>query len=618
MTRRWTIRLLAAALWPVVSWCSPARADSIEPVPDGAAAVKPAPPAASDPGPTPADLSGFTCAATYEETYAYLRAAAAACRHIHVAACGYTTEGRPIPVAFVWESNGPGRAWEDGDEKPVVLITGAIHSGESCGADALLLLLRDIARGLEPDVTAHLRLVLVPIFNVDGHVRRSPYNRYTQVGPECGFGRRRNALNLDLNRDFAKLDTPECQALVLLASQFRPHIYMDLHTDDGIGHQYDLLYQASVNPTFPAGRDELIAERFAPQIAQAMERAGFRSRRLVHPQDRRDPSRGFLDLSIRTRYSTGYFETRQAISILTEAYPYIPYERRVRATDAFVRATLACTAANRAEVWDVVGRARAEAERWPLEPGRHRIGLRCAADTTAPVLGEWLGKKFALRTSAITGQRYALYGEEDTTYTVPFYERLSPQVSAPMPRGYLLGPEWGHVARKLRDHCIDVAQLASPFETEVEAYRIESATFSAEPYQGHHPIEELDGHWTTEQRVFAPGSWWVPLDQPGGLTAMHLLEPESPDALLVWNAFDTIFEIGIVLEQWALEERLGDLLADPAFRARYERALADSTLPADPRRRLLHMLQWTPHAQDQYLLYPAFRSSRVPPAQRGL
>jgi hypothetical protein len=584
----------------------------------GTAPVKAAPPAASDPGPTPAELTGFTCTPTYEETCAYLRAVAAACRYVHVAACGYTTEGRPIPVAFVWESNGPGGGWEDGESKPVVLITAGIHSGEICGSDALLLLLRDIARGLEPDLTAHLRLILVPIFNVDGHVRRSPYNRFTQVGPECGFGRRRNALNLDLNRDFAKLETPECQALVRLASQFRPHIYMDLHTDDGIGHQYDILYDAGVNPTFPEGRAELIKGRLLPSVEAAMARAGFRCRPIGQPRDRADLSRGFLDLSIRTRYSTGYSETRQTISILSEAYPYTTYERRVRATGAFVRATLAFAVTNRIEIRDVVDRARAEAERWALEPGQHPIGLGCAADTTTFVTGEWLGKKSVMRESPITGARYAWYGDEDSTYTVPYYDRLVPQVTAPMPRGYLLGPEWGHVASRLKDHCIAVYQILEPFETDVEVFRIHAATFEEEPCQGHHPIEKLDGGWACERRVLPPGSFWVPLDQPGGLTAMQLLEPESPDALLVWNFFDTIFENGMVLESWALEEKLGDMLTEPEFRARYEAALADSSLPADPEQRLRQMLQWTPYAQEQYKLYPAFRSSRVPPAQRGL
>ncbi len=619
--------MAAPCLWAaLLLWAGTARAEGpparLTPAgsvlaADPAAPTRPAPPPASDPGPTPAERVDFACTPTYEETWTYLRRTAAACRHIHVAACGYTTEGRPIPVAFVWESEGPGGAWEDGSGKPVVLITAGIHSGEICGNDALQLLLRDIARGLEPDLTAHLRLILVPILNPDGHVRRAPTHRYTQAGPECGFGRRRNATNLDLNRDYAKLDTPECRALVQLASQFHPHIYMDLHTDDGIGHQYDILYNAAVNPTFPAGRSALAGEQMMPSVEERMAREGFRCRAIAWPEDRGNPGRGFSGYGISTRLGTGYFETRQAICILSEAYPYAPYARRVRATEAFVRAVLAFAVTHRLEVVETVEAARAEVERWAHEPGQHWIGLGCEADTTWSHPVDWLGKKFTVHESAITGESYVLYGDEDTTYTVPMYDRLVPEVVAPMPRGYVLGSEWGEVASKLQSHCIAARQLAAPWEAVVEVFRIGSAIFARDPYQGHHPIEMLDGGWSTERRVFPAGSWWIPLDQPAGLTAMHLLEPESPDGLLRWNSFDSILEEGIVLERWALEQRLNELLADPTFHARYQAALADSTLPRDPEERLLHLFQWTRYAEEEYRVYPAFRCPSEPPAQGG-
>lgn len=579
--------------------------------------TRPAPPEASDPGPAPVETMDFTCSPTLEETWAYLRGAAAACRYVHVAACGYSTEGRPIPVAFVWQSRGDGNGWEDNDGKPVVLITAGIHAGEICGNDALQLLLRDIARGLAPDITAHLRLILVPILNPDGHIRHSPHGRYTQVGPDCGTGRRRNALNLDLNRDYTKLETPECQALVHLASQFRPHIYIDLHTDDGIGHQYDILYSAAVAPTSPPGRAELVRDRLMPSVEEALGRAGLRCRAIAWPNDRMDPARGFVAYGLRTRHGTSYFDTRQTISLLSEAYPYAPYERRVRATGEFVRAVLAFAATHRIELVETVEAARAQVQQWPLEPGRHPIALGSRADTTRARTTDWLGKKFDVRTSAITGERYAVYGSEDTTYTVPLYDVLVPQVVAPMPRGYIFGPQWGQIANRLKAHGIAVQSLAAPGEVEVEAFRIQEAEFAGEPYQGHHPIEDVAGIWSTEPRTFPAGSWWVPLDQPAGVTVMHLLEPESPDGLLCWNAFDTIFEVGIVLERWALEERLNGLLGDQTFRARYEAALADSALPEDPEQRLLYLHRWTPYAEENWRLYPVFRCSSVPPAQRG-
>ncbi len=577
------------------------------------------PPAAGDPGPVPAEQVRFDCSADYAETWAYLQAAAASCRHIHVASCGYSTEGRPIPVVMIWDRDrAPGGGWEDGTCAPVVLITACIHAGEPCGNDALQLLVRDIARGLEPDVIAHLRLILVPIFNVDGHVRRSPHHRFTQNGPACGTGTRRSADNLDLNRDYAKLESSECQAIVRLASQFQPHIYIDLHTNDGMGHQYDILYSSTVNPSYPAGRGVLMHEMLEPHILTTMRVAGFHSHPFVYPVDRQGPSQGMVAFGIDLRYGTGYFESRQALSILSEAYPYVSYERRVRATDAFVRAILRFAVTNRIRLCATIAGVRAEARRWALEPGRHEIALAChaAREDGEPI--QWLGKTLTLRESEVTGFTYGLYGDRDTTYTLPLYRRMTPSATATMPRGYLLEAAWGRVAQRLKDHGIAVYQLTEPFDAEVEVFRITDAQFRTRPYQGHHPITDIAGAWSAESRSLAAGSYWIPLDQPAGLTAMHLLEPESPDGLLVWNAFDAIFERGIILEWPALEEHAQRMLEDPGIRADYEAAFPDTLAQDEAKARLLYLFDRSAYAEEGYRRYPAFRSSSVPPAHRGL
>jgi murein tripeptide amidase MpaA len=49
----------------------------------------------------------------------------------------------------------------------------------------------------------------VPIFSVDGHERASPYSRPNQRGPVVQ-GWRHTAQNLNLNRDYGKLDAPRC------------------------------------------------------------------------------------------------------------------------------------------------------------------------------------------------------------------------------------------------------------------------------------------------------------------------------------------------------------------------------------------------------------------------
>jgi len=82
-------------------------------------------------------------------------------------------------------------------------------------------------------------LVFVPVFNVDGHERFGHWNRPNQVGPE-EMGWRANARNFNLNRDYAKADTPEMQAMLRLLGTWDPTLYVDMHVTDGAEFQHDV------------------------------------------------------------------------------------------------------------------------------------------------------------------------------------------------------------------------------------------------------------------------------------------------------------------------------------------------------------------------------------------
>jgi hypothetical protein len=564
-------------------------------------------PAAGDPGPTPAERVDFVSTPAADEVEAYLNAVAATCCHVTLGTFGYTASGRPLPVVFVQDAADRSATAPD-TTKPVVLVIAGIHSGEIEGKDAILLLLRDIARGLEPVIVSHLRLVIVPIFNLDGHENRGEHHRFVQWGPEGGLGTRRNAQWLDLNRDFAKLESPECAALVRLGAQFQPHIFVDLHTNDGYEHQYDVLFGAGVDPTLPGARDG-VARRLVAATIEAMAADGFRAHEFGYPVDDLDLTRGIATYGIPGHLAHGYFQMRHCISILDETHPYLPYERRVRSTDSMLRGILHYAAQHRIDVVDAVNGARATAIRWARAPGRHALALGCSPDTTRPRTIQWLGKAYAVVTSDVTGRRYTRYRNEPVTFELPLYGELKPERTTTLPRGYLILPAWGKVVETLERHSIHAERLTQPFMAEVEAFRASSVRFSAAPSQGHHPIQSVEWRDATETRGFPPGTYWVPLDQPAGIVAFHLLEPRSPETLLNWNAFDAIFEQGIITEDWSREDNARTLLADPEIRAEYEAALADSStgLARDPDARLDWFFRRTPFVDEEQNLYPVFR-----------
>jgi hypothetical protein len=103
-----------------------------------------------------------------------------------------------------------------------------------------------------------------------------------------------------------------------------------VHTNDGYEHQYDILFGAGVDPTLPGERAAL-AGRLVAATIEAMSADGYRGHEFGYPVDEQDLTRGIATYGMPGHLAHGYFQMRQAISILGETHPYLPYERRVRA-----------------------------------------------------------------------------------------------------------------------------------------------------------------------------------------------------------------------------------------------------------------------------------------------
>ena len=122
---------------------------------------------------------------------------------------------------------------------PVLLIQGGIHAGEIDGKDAGFLALREeLKKPAKKSRLQHQILIFIPVFNIDGHERFSAWNRPNQRGPE-EMGWRTTAQNLNLNRDYAKVDSPEMHAMLQLVNAWDPIAYVDLHVTDGAKFRHD-------------------------------------------------------------------------------------------------------------------------------------------------------------------------------------------------------------------------------------------------------------------------------------------------------------------------------------------------------------------------------------------
>ena len=195
---------------------------------------------------TKAEQTNLQETSRYDETVAFCKRLERASPWVKVTSIKKNGEGREIPLVIISKDKIFERKKTFNSSKTVVLIQNGIHAGEIAGKDASLMLLRDIVISKKyPKVLDNVILLILPIYNIDGHERFGTYNRINQYGP-TQMGWRTNATNLNLNHDYMKADAPETRAWLQMFNQWLPDFFIDNHVTDGADYQYAITY--SIEP----------------------------------------------------------------------------------------------------------------------------------------------------------------------------------------------------------------------------------------------------------------------------------------------------------------------------------------------------------------------------------
>ena len=555
---------------------------------------------------TVAERSGFQDTGRYEEVIALCDAFAA--RWPQAVRCiefGTTPEGRPMK-ALVASTSGaldPQAAAQRG--LPVVLIQGGIHAGEIDGKDAGFLALRQVLEGrAAPAALDRLVWLFVPVFNIDGHERFGAWNRPNQRGPR-EMGWRVTAQNLNLNRDYAKADAPEMQAMLRLVEQWDPLLYVDLHATDGAQFEHDISVQ--VEPVH-AGDARLAGDgrRLRDGVLADLKRAGslplpYYPSFVVDD----DPSSGFEDSVPPPRFSHGYFLLRNRFGMLVETHSWKPYPQRVQITRNTIVSVLEQVAREGAR-W----RADAQAADRRDLAGRP-VALDYEADAQARTV-EFRGYAYTRTPSPVSGALMTRYDERTPQiWRVPLRDHIQPSVIVQAPgAGYVVPAAYaGWVGDKLRQHGVRFSTIAEAGPQPLQTFRADEASFDTQSIEGHQRLS-VKGQWRPETRPLGAGALFVPIDQPKARLVMALLEPQAPDSLLQWGEFNTSFERKEYMEAYVAEEVAERMLADdPALKAEFERRLREEpAFASDARARLDFFYRRHPSWDERYRLYPVMRS----------
>jgi hypothetical protein len=480
---------------------------------------------------TRAELTDYRETSRYADVMAFIDAIADSPR-VHPSTFGYSFEGRPLPVVVV------GRGLTDGGPAEVratdrlrVLVFANIHGGEVEGKEAAQMLLRSFAAARHDAWLDSLVVLVAPIYNADGNERIAVTNRFRQHGPEGGVGERANRQGLDLNRDHMKLASPEARGLVGLIRDYDPHLVVDLHTTNGTRHAYQLTYSPPLHPDTDAGLTGLLRERWLPTVTRRLlEERGWHTYYYGNAYAPAGMELGWYTFDHRPRFSTNYVGLRNRLAILSEAYSYLDFQGRVKATGAFVDAILDFAHAHASEIRAEVRRADAvdvAGDSLAVRAAFHRDGvveilMGAAEERLSPVSG----RRYLARLDVVRPERMPEYG----TFQATERERV--------PGAYYVPGDLHAVADLLAFHGIGHQALAEPRTETLERFVVDSVRVAEQEFQGRRELEAF-GRWESVQVTLPTGTLVVPVaGEPLARLIFNLLEPRSDDGIVHWNVME--------------------------------------------------------------------------------
>ncbi len=573
---------------------------------------------------TPAELSNYRTTPDYADTVAYLqRIAAADPGQVKIENFGKTGEGRDLKIVIVSKNGVFDPAAIHASGRAILLVQNSIHAGEMDGKDACLALLRDIVQNKNgaKRLLDHVVLVFIPVYNIDGHERRSAYNRINQNGPELA-GWRANGSELNLNRDYMKADAPETRAFLKMFHHWLPDFFVDDHVTDGMDYQYDVTFQIDDGPDVAPETAKWIRETVTPELAARVNAAGhmaFPSQ--IDLNDSTDPTKGLGFFASTPRFSTGQMILEDRPGLLVELHMLKDYKTRVTGNYEILRALLEVMNRDTAKLIALNRKADEDAEKLGAHPGSGEQ-FPLAIDwngVTAPV--EFHGYRYTRTLSDISGATWISYRHEPWNTTLLLDTGAKVTSSVTLPAAYIVPRQWTHVIDVLAAHDVTMRRTAAAWTGKVQRYRCSGMQWQSRPFEGRHPIFGGEGggtgrgHFgqcdlTTETMSFPAGSVVVTLDQRLSKVAIQWLEPVAPDSALRWGFFDAIFEQKEYGEAYVLEKLAREELAkDPALKAEFEhRIQTDAQFAANPRARLEFFYAHSPwYRQNHIGEYPVGR-----------
>jgi len=501
---------------------------------------------------------------TYEECIAFSKALAQESAMINYQEMGYSPQNRAIPLLTI-DKEGLYTAEDIKKSGRLILfIQAGIHAGEPDGTDAAFLLLRDmIIHQKNLDLLDKVSILFIPSFNVDGLARMSPYNRINQNGP-TEMGWRANSMNLNLNRDYMKADSPEMKAWLKVFNEYLPDLFIDCHTTDGADYQYVATYALETFGNMDEGLTEFTEEVYNPYLVESMKQKEAPIFPYVTFMNWHDPRSGLVRSVGTPMISQGYIALQNRIGLLIETHMLKPYKPRVYATKEMIISTLETMNKHHKKLKSL--NENADAMMSSHKKGMKELTIKYDVDYSDTAYVDFLGMEYDVVKSDLTGGDWFQYSHDPTTFNLMLFEKQKSIEKVELPIAYIIPVEYQEVQNIIKSHGIEYMICKEVIDVDIETYKFSNQKWGDSSFEACQNLRSFNMVDIQTTQRFEAGAMVIRVKQRALKVLVYLLEPKADNSLVSWGYFNSSMERKEYAETYVMEKMAREMIVeDPAL-----------------------------------------------------
>lgn len=488
---------------------------------------------------------------TYPELIQYYQALDKAHAEIELYSMGESDYGLPIYLCVINGAQDSLKTMEKARSNTTILINNGIHPGEPDGVNACLLWIDQWIKAGKK--TKDLPVIaIIPLYNVGGAMNRSANSRANQNGPE-EYGFRGNAQNLDLNRDFIKMDSKNMFTFARIYHALEPDVFLDTHVSNGADYQYVMTYIASVKERLAPSIACLTYEKMIPYLEMKSSARGYELIPYVNTK-KEIPDSGIVAFNDLPRYAMGYAALMNSISFTLETHMLKPFPDRVQSTLVFIDESILWMKGASKEI----EKSRKDALEWEkgLEMFKFNYEVTEKADSIL-----FKGYEAFYTKSEVTGEERLKY-LQDKPYEkmIPFYMEYTAKDSVVIPNYYIIGGQCSEVINMLEWNGVEMIDVKEDKVQQGGQFQIITFEGNNRPYEGHYLHTNIKVDRSEVMISLKKGDVIVPTNQPNKRFIISVLEPNTPDSYFAWNYFDSFIQQKEYFSPYVFEEKALEIL----------------------------------------------------------